>query len=249
MLEELVFGLVQGLVEWLPVSSEGVISILATSFLNYPLMGAVRLSLFLHLGTLLSVLVYYRKDFLNLLRKPLSNLSLFLVVATMFSGISGLFSYLFLAQVSQEMGFYANILVSVLLLVTAIVLLKTGGKGGSLKEPLLKHAVIVGLAQGFSFLPGISRSGMTIGALLLLNYDGRQALKLSFLLSVPAVIAVNVFLGTTELLVFPEYLLGGLVAFVTGLLAIDFLIERISEIKFWKLCVIIALLNTLFVFV
>jgi undecaprenyl-diphosphatase len=248
MLEEVFFGLVQGIVEWLPISSEGIIAILATNFMDYSLISAVRLSLFLHLGTLLSVLAYFRKDFFEMVRKPLSNLTVFLVVTTIFSGVSGLFSYYFLEKISGDVGFYANVLVSLLLIITAITLQKTRTRGGTIKEPLLKHAVIVGLAQGFSILPGISRSGITIGALLLLNYDSSKALKLSFLMSVPAVLMANVFLAASDFLIFPEYLLGGAVAFITGLLTLDFLLKIVEKLKFWKLCVVIAMLNTFFVF-
>ena len=115
MLFEIILGIAQGMLEWIPVSSEGIITILSTNFLNYSLIKAVQLSLFLHLGTLLSVLVYYRKEFFKIIKKPSSKLTLFLIISTVFSGISGLFSYVFLEGISENLGFYANILISVLL--------------------------------------------------------------------------------------------------------------------------------------
>ncbi|MBR9679038.1 MAG: undecaprenyl-diphosphate phosphatase, partial [Nanoarchaeota archaeon] len=73
--------------------------------------------------------------------------------------------------------------------------------------------------------------------------------KLSFLLSVPAVMLANIFLKANGFTILPEYVVGGLVAFIVGLVSIDFVLKTIKKIEFWKICVIIALLNILFVFV
>ncbi|MBR9678834.1 MAG: undecaprenyl-diphosphate phosphatase, partial [Nanoarchaeota archaeon] len=203
MLEEILLGAVQGLLEWVPISSEGIITIISNNFLNTSLINSVQLSLFLHLGTLLSVLVYYKNEFAEMIRKPLSNLTLFIIITTIFSGISGLFSYFFLENVSENIGFYSNVLISIFLLITAYAQLKTRKKTGFIKEPLLKHAIIIGLVQGFSALPGISRSGITIATMLLLNYDKNESFKLSFLLSVPAVMLANIFLKANGFTILP----------------------------------------------
>ena len=214
-------GLIQGIFEWLPVSSEGNI-VVALTLLQFSPTEAVRFALFVHAGTAISAFVYYRDAFLNALAaipawRPstafegeTTDLS-YLAVATTASAVVGLAAYMALEEtVSTLTGGAFVALIGLLLVATGVVqrLAGTGEAGdhqpatdggpeetgglGSRNEPDAADAVIVGSLQGLAVLPGVSRSGVTASALLLRGHDGHSAFTYSFLLSVPAALGAGV---------------------------------------------------------
>ncbi len=244
MFNEVVLGVIQGFTEWLPISSEGVITMVSTSFLNNPFLSSIRLSLFLHLGTMFATIFFYREDFIKILKKPRSELGKFLFVASLFSGVTGLIGYVFLSFVSETLGRYSTLLIAVSLLVTAYLqkkmdIRKHAGEAGA----KTKHGAIVGALQGLAIIPGISRSGITTSSLLLFNYDAQTALKLSFMMSIPAVLMGNIFLNIGRFTLSPSLIAGAISAFLVGLLSIKVFTQLVSKIRFWKICIILALLN------
>lgn len=177
--------LVQGLTEFLPVSSSGHLLLIEQLFgINENLL---LLNLILHLATLVSVLIVYRKTVLKLLKNPFQPLALKLIIST---AITVVFAALFkLLNLEQKMfKFYG-----VCFVVTGLILLlshkfkkhsavlKRGGIG-------FGSAIAVGVAQGFAVLPGLSRSGTTISALTFCGNGDDESAEYSFLLSIPIIV-------------------------------------------------------------
>ena len=111
------------------------------------------------------------------------------------------------------------------------------------KKPTIKDAILLGLVQSFSIIPGLSRSGLTTSALLFRNYSAGQALKLSFLMSIPAVFAAQVALKLLDKLSFDlSSLIAILISFVFGLLTIHLLLRLTKKINFSYFCFFLSLL-------
>lgn len=258
MFEYFVLGAVQGIAEWLPVSSEGMIVLVKTAFFqggDFEML--VRLALFLHLGTFMAALVYFRKDVATLLRdlfgyqdasddhKKMINL---LVVATLISGALG-FTLLQAAQdIETRLGISGKdvmFAVGVLLLVTGIlqfVAERTEPKQvGALRA---KDNLLLGIVQGFAALPGLSRSGLTVAAFLLRGFDKAAALRLSFLMSLPIVFAGNILLNLKDdLFLSVEGLVGLVAAFGFGLVTIEVLMRVARKVNFGWFVLIFAALS------
>jgi undecaprenyl-diphosphatase len=142
-----------------------------------------------------------------------------------------------------------------LLFITAVVLyLPTRTRSDSdnpAKDVEDREAVSTGLVQGLAVLPGLSRSGVTISALLMQRIDKETAMRFSFLMSVPAVLAIFVLdllsgntlppsVSTLDLIVIEG------IVFVTGLLSMEFLLRLVRRISFWKLCLVLAVIAIMF---
>lgn len=263
MFEGIVLGLVQGVAEWLPVSSEGMIVLVKTHFFGgESLVESVHLALFLHLGTFFAALVYFWKDILVLLQTVLNYkrvssdekvLLHFLFLATLISGTFG-FGLLKLVEGYEETlmssGSAISVLVGLMLLVTGGLLLskKTQTTRGE-KELTIQDGVVLGITQGFAALPGLSRSGLTVSVLLLRHISEQQALRLSFLMSLPIVLAGNIILNMGSLTVTLELLVGLVAAFISGLLTIHILLKVARKINFGKFVIGFGLLMVLSAFV
>ena len=210
-------GLLQGLVEWLPVSSEGVVSGVYALIFDAPLDEAVGFALWLHVGTVPSVLVALRHDIMDIAREvaarpraPSSTVR-FLFVATLASGVVGLPLLLSLSEISAIGGTAATGLIGCLMLVTGYLQLRRSKADHQVRDNLtLADALLVGVAQGLAVIPGLSRSGMTVAVLILRQVDRKRALTLSFLLSIPASLAASLYVGVDSGLVFDaEAILAG----------------------------------------
>lgn len=244
----IILGVLQGIFEWLPISSEGNITVILTT-LGYQPGAAVSLALFLHLGTAVSAAIYYRTTIGTILRSlrdwfrgetapaPL----VFYFVATLTSGIVGISSYTLLQEVVSVLtGGAVVILIGVLLvLMGAFQYVSVEKTAASSSDPTLIDAVLVGIAQGLAILPGITRSGMTTGTLLLRGYDGSDAFQFSFVLSIPAAIGGGM-LAAVDSGLQGFSLLGAGAAFLTaavvGYLSIDVLLRLVDRISFASVC-------------
>jgi len=234
MFEYVVLGLTQGLLEWIPVSSEGFL-VIAASLMALP--DQLDLSLFLHLGTLLAVLVYFRSRIWELATKP-SVEGAFILKATLVSLLVAFPLYLSLKYLP---GFDTEKAGSVLLVLTGVSLIATGfllKKKSVLGEAAYstKDSAYVGFLQGLAVIPGLSRSGITMFGLLSRGYDQGEALEVSFLMSVPVVLAANVFIHLDGFQFQPEYLVALAVAFVVGLASMHFLMELARRVDFSWFC-------------
>jgi len=248
----LLVGLVQGILEWLPVSSEGGVALVAAaSGANAAV--ATRLGLFLHAGTGLAALVYYRADVAALLDampswRPREAFGpdhadlTFYAVATGVSAVVGGGIYLALAEAASALaggGFVAAI---GLLLVGTGVVQRTADRRefGGRTTPDAVDAVLVGTMQGLALLPGVSRSGTTVSALLLRGHEGDRAIGLSFLLSIPASFGAGVLVLVDEGVpaISPITAVVALAtSAVVGYLTVAALTRLVSRVAFWGVCV------------
>ncbi len=247
----LVVGLLQGLLEWLPISSQGNLLMLMMTLLGLEPSQAFRTSVYIHVGTGLAALFYFREDILGIARRDSEHdrlLFRFLFVGTAITGIVG-FPLFLLARGASRFGEILLSLTGVALIMTGMIQ-KGAGSGGTKTARSLgtRDGVILGIAQGFSAIPGLSRSGLTSSVLLVRRYSGVEApFRISFLMSVPAVFAAALGLSLIEGLPPLDSGLAVAVAasFLSALLSIDLLLKLARRIRFWGLCVALGLLALL----
>lgn len=265
-LKAILLGIIQGLTEFLPVSSSGHLVMLQHIMKIDPQSQAMILfDLAVHLGTVGAILIYYRhsirKYFVHLygsvsmLNRPLvayrkSASIRFTVLAGCAIFTTGVFYVLFGDFVEQ--GFGEAWIVAVCWIITATILLVTDRRHQcrrGLRDFGVVCAVVVGLAQGFALFPGISRSGSTICAALLLGLHRRWAGEFSFLIGVPAILGATLIEGikffSSEHVAFQwgPTLVGAAVSGVVGLGALSLLIwaVRKARLKYFAIyCYVIA---------
>ena len=193
-------GFIQGVTEWLPVSSKTLILLILLTY-GFEASTAYLMGLAINGATAVAAIIYFRREILEILssiRSPKRSregfaLLKFLVISTVVTGLVAVP----LAQISRELISFdenaAMIAMGSLFLLTTIFTwfrVRMGGGVDEVKEMRvnLMDAMLAGFAQGFSALPGISRSGITIFTLILLGHGSRDSLKLSFLMGIPATI-------------------------------------------------------------
>ena len=248
MLVAILLGLLQGVTEWLPVSSEGVVTAGNSFFFDRTLSEAVAYALWLHLGTVFSVLVAFRKEVVELLKNAAkepgnpSNLLKYLVITTLVSGAIGLPLLLALEELSIHVGAAAMGVVGVLMFITGGLQLLRKGSGTRGREEISPvDAIVVGVAQGFAVLPGLSRSGLTVAVLLLRRVDRREALVLSFLMSVPASLGAGLYASIDSgLLTSGSALLAAVIAGVVGFVTIRILMAVAEKVDFGLFVIIVG---------
>ncbi|HKZ25351.1 MAG TPA: undecaprenyl-diphosphate phosphatase [Acidimicrobiia bacterium] len=236
MLDAIIWGLVQGMTEFLPVSSDGHL-ILVPAFLS-KLGWEVGLpdlatTAFLHLGTLAAVLAYFRRDLAWLLRFPTDAMARRTLGLLVVGTIPAVFA-LFVTDEVDRLGDSPR-LVAFFVLVTGVVLLvasrvRPGHRQMTGIKPL--DALLIGVAQLVAILPGISRSGMTIAAGTGLGVDLKEAARFSFLLGIPAIAAAGVLEGGNVLstgAASPPTWVGLGVAAVSGYVAITILLRLLGR--------------------
>jgi undecaprenyl-diphosphatase len=234
--QAIISGIVQGVTEFLPVSSSGHLVILHNYF-GYK-EPQLLFNVFLHVSTLFAVLVYFWKDIVNIILKE-HKLLLAVIVGSFPTALIGFF----FKDIFESL--FANIIiVGIMLYITAAFLFaadiigRNKGAAGVKGNPGLLKAVLVGIIQGISIIPGISRSGATISTGLILKIDRKMAVKFSFLLSIPAIMGA-LFLklpdikgGVSHL---PQIAAGTFFAFFFGLVSIYVLIKTVikGKLKFF----------------
>jgi len=246
MIQGIVLGIIQGITEWLPVSSEGLIILAKLRlFVGKDIEDMIHLALFLHLGTFLAALIYFRKEVFTLTRSTFQYTSTsqeqkamirFLLVATLISGIVGFILLQTLIHLEDSLavsGKVITMIIGFLLLITAgFQLTKRESSWKGPQDTTLTDGLILGIVQGFSVLPGLSRSGLTISALLLRKFDDTHALTLSFLMSLPVVLGGNIVLNLGNPLINETTLWGCLFAFLFGLATIHLLLSLSKKMNF-----------------
>jgi len=233
-----ILGIIQGITEWLPVSSEGQSILFMIKHINISPADTISLAIFLHLGTMCAVLIKFRKEFLAVL-SPGSGLLRILIITAVCSGITGIPCYLALKQ-SFTSGEGATIIIGVMLILTGIVLRLPSRRSAhrTREEITTKDLVITGLVQGFAILPGISRSGVTITTLLLRNVEQKSALAISFLISVPVVLgAMLLDIGSIAEIQPANILIMFVTSFVAGYITMDILIRFAERVNFSLFCI------------
>ena len=233
MIEYVLLGIIQGIFEWIPISSEGVISL--TSQLLIKGTNPVDIAIFLHLGTLLAVMVYFWKDWLAVLTLKNKPLFRFLFISTIISLLVGYPVYSIIKDTTIG---------AALLLVTGVGLLFTSyfhRKKMYSKVSKTNLAIITGCLQGLSVIPGLSRSGSTIFGLSLGDLSPSEVLKYSYMMSAPVVLAsaAFVYIQNPSLINGWPSLISG---FVIGLLSLSFITRISKKINFSVFALVFAIL-------
>ncbi len=249
-LSAILLGILQGLTEFIPVSSSGHL-VLIQHFFKLGDNQQIAFEVFLHLGTLLAVLVYFRNTLWDLLKSLFNwkntvnreihrknrNLIAYLIISTFITGVI----YLVLGDVFKW-TYEMPGLVAILLLATgAIVFISDYFRESGLPASNMGNlrAMLIGLGQGIAILPGISRSGTTITFSLATGIKRQDAANYSFLLSIPAILAANLSefkqIASLDTHLLMTYLAGFVSAFVAGYLVIAVLIRMIvgSKLKYF----------------
>lgn len=253
ILQAAVLGLVQGLAEFLPISSSGHL-ILARAIMGISDEAAatgayMMLDVLLHAGTLLAVAVVFWKDWWGILKNPFkSKTLLLLIIASIPALIVAVFFNDFLDQ------FFTGWFLGVSFLITAVFLLAAEAASHKARErahaPGVKHAVVMGVMQAIALLPGVSRSGSTLTGGVTSGLDRRAAAKFAFMMSAPAILGSLLFEGKdaiengymSQLALVPT-IIGVAVAAVSGYLAIRFMLRLINKVSLNWFALYVALLG------
>ncbi|NLI69423.1 MAG: undecaprenyl-diphosphate phosphatase [Firmicutes bacterium] len=234
----ILLGIIQGLTEFLPVSSSGHL-VIFQKFLGIESPG-MTMEIFLHFGTLLSIFWVFRKDFIALFSfyrdRTQKRFLMLLIIGVIPTGLIGL---VFKSWVEQ--AFQSTLVVGLSLLVTGGILFLIRrippGKN-DVSRMRIGDALWIGTLQGVAVIPGISRSGSTIAGALWRGLDRETAVRYSFILAAPVILGATI-LEAKDLIVcgiektlLSNYLVGGLFAFGFGVIAIKLFINLLQNRKF-----------------
>lgn len=252
-IEAVVLGLVQGLAEFLPISSSGHLALLQQWF-GIKEDSVLLFAVLLHVGTLISVFFVYWKDIwelivelfltvkdlctgkgLRLEERPVRKLGVMIIVATIPTGIIGLLFNDFFN------GLYNSVIpIGTGLIITGFLLLiaeRTGHSSRGIKQMNYRNALFIGTIQGIAIWPGISRSGSTLFGSLMCNLDRKFAVKFVFLISIPSILgsaileapdAIKSGMAGTDM---GPVIVGMAVAAISGFVAIKTMIKIVSDKK------------------
>jgi|Deesub1362A_J573_1020465.scaffolds.fasta_scaffold01039_6 undecaprenyl-diphosphatase len=229
LLQVILLGALQGITEWLPISSSGHLVLLQEMWGvsgDRTLLTAV-----LHLGTLVAVVLYFRRDIWNVITSALRGdrkEALHIVVGSVPICVVG-----FLLKDYIESAFSTLILVGALWIINGIYLLTYPRRGEGGRDVSLKSAVFIGLAQVAALLPGISRSGVTITTGAHIGVERVRAAKFSFYISLIPLAGATLFKAGSDAGAFePIYLVGFVVSLIVGYLSISLLMYTVRKVRF-----------------
>lgn len=257
-LETLILGVVQGLTEFLPVSSSGHLELVKGIFgSDYQLHQGLMITITLHAATAFSTLFVFRKDIVLILSDLLYfkkgeslNFSIKILLSMIPAVIIGLFFEDFIVSLFE--GKIA--LVGSMLLITAMLLFLANRVHGNNKKLNYNNAFAIGVIQAIAILPGISRSGATIALAILLKIDRDKAARFSFLMVIPLILgsmAKSILDGdlSQESTDFLPLLIGFISAFITGIFACRWMITLVkkSQLKYFSFyCIAVGIIAILF---
>lgn len=248
--QAIILGIIQGITEWLPISSQAMVFLAGRLFFNLDYVEALKASIWLHSGTLLAAIIYFRQDIFRILksifRKNSSDektLLIFLLLATAASGIVAIPLLLLVFWLELPEPLF-TIIIGLFLIVVAFSQKKTRNLKTEEKPLTKQDGLIVGTIQGFAVLPGFSRSGLTIAALLTQKYSLKSAFYLSFLMSIPVIFLAQVALPIfkKEFIITPSLLVGALTAGLVGFIFIKTLLQFAQKVNFFKATLILGII-------
>ena len=242
----IVIGIVQGITEFLPVSSSGHILLLSEIFnVNCDI---IFLSVVAHLGTLLSVLICMRKKVAQCIRKPFCETNLKLLTATIPSVIIVLLFHKLVDKLYSIYFLIGGFLITGILLIIADIIRPKNEKFG------YKHSLLMGLMQGIAVLPGISRSGSTMAVGMMSGADKNDACEFTFLMSIPIIIAsavfesVEMFTTGVNIQILPAIIVF-ITSFIFGILSIKLMLKTLKNNKLYVFSVYLLILSVITLFV
>lgn len=251
--EAIILGLVQGLAEFLPISSSGHLALLQQWF-GIQEDKVLLFAVLLHVGTLISVFIVYWRDIAELIvelfltikdlctgkgmrlqERPVRKLGIMIIVATIPTGIIGiLFNDLFDSLYNSIIPIGIGLIITGFLLVMAE---RMGASNRGIEQMNFRNALFIGTVQGIAICPGISRSGSTLFGSLICNLDRKFAVKFVFLISIPSILGSAVMEAPAalesgfDMAQLGPVLVGMIVAAVSGLIAIKTMIKIVSDKK------------------
>lgn len=240
-------GLLQGLTEFLPISSTGHL-ILFSKFFDIP--SNLSFDAFLHLGSFLAIFIYFRKEL-----KEIWKIKNYILISIIPGGIAGLSLEHFI-----EEHFRTPLVVAFFLLFMTIPMFlgeKFGKKRNTLKDLTYLKALFIGIFQAFALLPGTSRSGITISAGLLFGLKREEAARYSFLAGAPLILGAGLYEGLKLLKTSPidwyVATLGFIASFISSFVAIAFLIpflkrHSLNIFIFYRIALALAIFLTILLF-
>ena len=252
-LEAVILGLVQGLAEFLPISSSGHLALLQQWF-GIEEDKVLLFAVLLHVGTLISVFIVYWKDIWELIvelcltikdictgkglrldERPVRKLGVMIIVATIPTGLIGiLFNDFFDSLYTSVLPIGIGLIITGLLLTLAE---RMGTSKRGIKQMNYRNAVFIGIVQGIAICPGISRSGSTLFGSLVCNLNREFAVKYVFLISIPSILGSAVLEAPAaleaglDMSLLGPVIVGMIVAAVSGLVAIKTMIKVVSNKK------------------
>jgi len=244
LLYAFILGIVQGITEWLPISSSGHLVIFQQVFgMEVP----VFFDIMLHFATLLVIFLVFWKDIVRVVKSWLYwrkdeywKLGWFIILGSIFTAALG-----FIFKDLIYTFFTSLFIVGIALICTGLLLFLTKFFTGR-KKLKWYDAVLIGLAQGLALVPGVSRSGSTIGTGMLLGVDRERVARFSFLLVIPAIIGATVLEFDPSFVVgsWSSIIVGMLTSIIVGYIALKFLLKVVLRNKFWLFgfyCVILGM--------
>ena len=238
--DALILGLIQGLTEFLPVSSSGHLELMKAILGDHSVPEeSLTFTVILHFATALSTVVVFRKEVLEIFKglfqfkwNEETQFSLKIILSMLPAAFIGFF---FEDELSLLFG-EQILLVGFMLIITAMLLLFADRAQNTNKKVSLWNSIIIGVAQAIAMLPGISRSGATISTAVLLGVDRSKAARFSFLMVVPLIIGKvckdiiggEISLESSQVGI---YLVGFIMAFVSGLFACTWMIALVKKSK------------------
>ncbi len=230
MLEAIILGFIQGITEFLPVSSTAHLILLPWLFDWTGVVDTLTFDVALHAGTLAALLLCFWRDWVELIARK-QRLLILVCIASVPAGIAGL-----LLNDVVEKDLRSPLLISVMLVAFGIVMLRAdkSRRYKRVDEVTLVDAVIIGLSQAIAIVPGVSRSGITISAGLFRGLEREAAARFSFLLSTP-IIGAAALLHAQKAVDSPGsydarlFIAGFLVSFVAGFVAIKFMLRFLKR--------------------
>jgi undecaprenyl-diphosphatase len=258
----IVLGIVQGVSEWLPISSKTQVIISSNFLFGLSFKEGYALGLFLEAGTFIAAVYYFRREVWRVLKALVGKgddegrlLLKFLFVVTLFTALVGVFIYATVSETASGpvLGIPMVILGCVLIGDGILIIVAKGRfiPTKALKDLTLRDLVIVGIVQGIAALPGVSRSGVTVSALLLLGINPQDSFKLSFLALIPAsagAAGVTVILSQTDIsgalatATLPVIIVAILVSVVIGIAFIRLLLRVAGSRKIALLAISLGVL-------
>jgi undecaprenyl-diphosphatase len=249
ILSAIILGIVQGITEWLPISSSGHLVIFQQLFnMEVP----VFFDIMLHFATLLVIFIVFWKDIVNVVRSWVYwekneywKLGWFIILGSVFTAVIGFVFKDFILSF-----FNSLFIVGIALICTGVLLFLTNFVQGK-KRLKWYDAVLIGLMQGLALIPGVSRSGSTIGTGMLLGVDREKVARFSFLLVIPAIIGATVLEYDSSFIVgsWLPVLVGMVVSIIVGYVALKLLLKIVLKNKFWLFSFYCVILGVVLLFV
>ena len=231
--EIVILGIIQGITEFLPISSSGHL-VIAQHILGIKSPGN-KLEVLFHFGTLMSVFYVFFNDIKQILlsinQKNNQSFIFYIIIGTMPAAFAGLFLKDYFLEIFDNVN-----LVGVALCLTGAILILSNTFKNNQKEIVLSSSILVGIAQAVAIIPGISRSGFTISICMYLGIPPNKAARFSFLLSIPVILGASV-LGYLEIESDKTFnnlilVLAIISSFITGVLALKILLKILEAGRF-----------------